>query len=87
MTTTVAFLFGALAMGYAVLAIFFTRYWRKTGDRLFLFFVAAFLLLGLERVLAVATARVFEGVPWLYVIRLAAFLIIVMGILDKNRRP
>jgi hypothetical protein len=85
-TPFVAFLFGILAAGYVVVAMFFVQFWRTTRDRLFVFFVVAFSLLALERVVAVLDLQMFEGTPWLYLLRLAAFGCIVVGIIDKNRK-
>jgi hypothetical protein len=73
---------GALAMGFAVAALFFLRFWRQSRDRLFLLFAAAFFLLGVDRVIASATS-VGDAV---YLIRLLAFVLIVAAVLDKNRR-
>src|SRR5687767_4011611 len=41
----VAFLNGAVAMAYLVAGVYFLRFWRKTRDRLFPSFSAAFVLL------------------------------------------
>ena len=41
---------GAIAMASVVAALFFLRFWRDTGDRLFLIFAAAFFLLAATRV-------------------------------------
>jgi hypothetical protein len=73
---------GALAMGFAISALFFFRFWRQSRDRLFLLFAAAFLLLGLDRVIA-STSSVGDAV---YLIRLLAFVLIVVAVLEKNRR-
>jgi len=43
------FIMGAIAMASAVVALFFLRFWRDTGDRLFGMFALAFLLLGITR--------------------------------------
>jgi hypothetical protein len=43
------FIMGAIAMASAIVALFFLRFWRDTGDRLFAIFAAAFLLLGITR--------------------------------------
>jgi hypothetical protein len=43
------FIMGAIAMASAVVALFFLRFWRETGDRLFAMFALAFLLLGITR--------------------------------------
>ena len=68
-------------MGFAVAALFFVRFWRESHDRLFLLFAVAFLLLGVDRVVASATS-VGDAV---YLIRLIAFVVIVLAVLDKNR--
>ncbi len=46
------YLAGAVTLGYLIAAVFFLRFWRKTGDRLFLAFAAAFGLLALNQVMA-----------------------------------
>lgn len=82
------FVAGLLVMAYAVAALFFGRFYRVSGDRLFLFFAAGFALLAVQRLsLAFATLPVWLPLPLTtyYVLRLAAFLVILIGILDKNR--
>ena len=39
----VAFVGGVLTAGFTVAALFFLRFWKRTGDRLFLTFAGAFL--------------------------------------------
>jgi hypothetical protein len=83
MTAAVYLISGALLMGYAIAALFFLRYWRDTHDSLFAYFSAAFLLLAVGRVgLSVA-----EPHQLLYVLRLAAFVLIIVAIVMRNRRP
>jgi hypothetical protein len=77
---------GAIAMASAVAALFFLRFWRETGDRLFAIFSASFALLGLTRLGLVMSKEQLEGETYLYWIRLAAFLLILLAIADKNRR-
>ena len=80
------FLQGGAAMGCLVVVMFFVRYWRTTRDRFFLFFVAGFSSFALNWVgLAVVQPSV-ESTHWFYVLRLAAFLLIIAAIIDKNRR-
>ncbi|HYG34460.1 MAG TPA: DUF5985 family protein, partial [Clostridia bacterium] len=50
METTRAFLSGAIMLNAWAISLFFLRFWRNTGDRLFAFFASAFVLLGVERV-------------------------------------
>ena len=78
------FLLGAISMACAVIALFFLRFWRRTGDRLFAIFAAAFAILGLNWV-ALGYFDQSEGRSWLYIVRLIAFGLIILGILDKNR--
>jgi hypothetical protein len=80
------FLMGAIAMASVVAGLFFVRFWRDTGDRLFLIFAAAFWLLAATRV-GLALSRVHEeGQTHWYWVRLVAFLLILFAIVDKNRR-
>jgi uncharacterized membrane protein YeiB len=79
------FISGVIVMGYAVTGLFFLRFWRQSRDRLFAWFAAAFWLLGVQRA---ALAGVEHGSPsstWLYAVRLLAFLLILVAIIDKNR--
>ena len=79
-------LMGAIAMASIVAALFFLRFWRDTGDRLFAIFSAAFFLLGITRI-GLALSRIpLEGQTHWYWVRLAAFLLILLAIVDKNRR-
>ena len=80
------FLWGALAMASAVAALFFLRFWRTTHDRLFVFFGLAFAALAAHWVGLGAADSPNEARPGLFAIRLAAFALILVGIIDKNRR-
>ena len=76
------FLSGAICMLSWTAALFFLKFWKKSGDTLFLFFSAAFALLGIERIVSlVGKQPEFEG----YVIRLCAFVLILVAIGQKNR--
>lgn len=79
------FLSGAVALGFAVSALFFLRYWRRTREQLFLAFALAFLLLGTgQTVLALASIPTEERSS-IYLLRLTAFLLILIAIYKKNR--
>jgi uncharacterized membrane protein len=76
---------GMLVTGYAVAGLFFLRFWRETKDRLFGIFAAAFWLLAAQR-LALALSDDPNGDQLLlYGIRLLAFVLILIAIIDKNR--
>ena len=80
------FLSGAITMGFIVAGLFFLRFWRRTGDTLFIAFALAFWLLGLGQALLSFTEIPVEERSWLYLLRLAAFLLILVSIWRKNRR-
>jgi hypothetical protein len=79
---------GAIVMGYAVVGLFFLRFWKQSRDRLFGFFALAFFVLAGQRLALALTTQTNEGAVYLYIVRLLAFVIILVAILDKNRpRP
>jgi uncharacterized membrane protein len=77
---------GAIIMGYLVAGLFFLRFWRETRDRLFLIFAISFWILGVQRVLLAWTSPSAETRPGLYLIRLFAFVLILLAVVDRNRR-
>ena len=79
------FLGGAIAMGFAIAALFFLKFWRRSSDVLFGIFAAAFLLLALGQALLALTNVPVEERSWIYLLRLAAFTLIIIGIVHKNR--
>lgn len=80
------FLSGALTMGFVVAGLFFLRFWKRTGDSLFVSFALAFWLLGLTQALLALADVPVEERSWLYLLRLAAFSLILFSIFFKNRR-
>lgn len=79
------FLWGALAMASATIAIFFLRFWTQSRDRLFLFFAMAFAAFALHWLGLGIVAPPEESRHYLYLLRLLAFVLILAGIVDKNR--
>jgi hypothetical protein len=75
---------GAIVFAGCTIALCFWRSWKKTRDRLFIFFAAAFLLLGIERLCLGLSLTHDES--YFYLIRLLAFLLIIYAIVDKNRK-
>jgi hypothetical protein len=80
----VDYLAGAVTLGYLVGAAFFLRFWRRTRDRLFLAFAAAFALLSLNQALASFLGAGDELTPFTYVLRVLGFVLILFAIVDKN---
>ena len=79
------FLYGTTAMGCVVVALFFVRFWRATGDRFFLFFALGFAAFAVNRVILAALAEDSEGRVGVYIVRLCAFVLILWAVVDKNR--
>jgi hypothetical protein len=84
--TELDFLAGAVTFGFVLASLYFLRFWKKTRDPLFLTFGAAFFLLGLGQALLTLANVPVEERSWIYLIRLAAFALILLAILRKNRR-
>jgi Family of unknown function (DUF5985) len=80
----IEFLSGALTMGFVIGALFFLRFWRRTAERLFLAFAAAFLLLALNQALALWLGAADERVGYTYLLRVLGFVAILGAIIDKN---
>jgi hypothetical protein len=78
------FLMGGIMLGYAVAALFFLKFWNQTRDRLFAMFAIAFALLAANYLILTPTERSTEIVPLHYMLRFLAFLIILLGVVDKN---
>jgi hypothetical protein len=80
------FLSGAIAMGFLVAGLFFLRFWRQTGEWLFVAFALSFWLLGVGQAALTFAEIPVEERSWLYLIRLAAFSLILVSIGIKNRK-
>ncbi|MBC7768973.1 MAG: hypothetical protein H7124_09310 [Phycisphaerales bacterium] len=78
------FFSGMVAMGYMVCTAFFLRFWWRTKDSLFFVFAIAFFLLALNSALATLLGGILEERSWLYLLRLAAFSILIVAIVGKN---
>jgi hypothetical protein len=84
MSAVPSFVDGLIAMGFAVGGLFFLRFWRSTGDRLFAAFAAAFGLLALQQALIALLGVVQEDHNWTFLLRLAAFTLIIIAVALKN---
>jgi hypothetical protein len=79
------FCWGMLTMASVVASLFFLRYWKASRERLFAFFAVAFAMLAVNWLVLTAVDPAFEARHLIYLIRLAAFVVIIVGIVDKNR--
>jgi hypothetical protein len=90
-----AFLSGVSMITLAFCGVFFLKFWKTSKDKFFLFFSVACWLLSLERIVLFfveATNHptgndLAESGAWVYLIRLLAFALILVAIIEKNRQP
>ncbi len=80
------FVLGILATASLVVAMFFLRFWRRTGDFLFLAFATAFAADAVTRTIMAVKHIPSTGYSWVYVERLFEYVLILVAILAKNRR-
>ena len=80
-------LLGAIAMGCLVAALFFLRFWKQTRERFFLFFALAFFVEAMGRAMLGALSVSAEYEPWIYLVRVGTYVLILIAIIDYNRKP
>lgn len=78
-------LLGGIATASIIAGLFFLRFWKSTRDRFFLYFAMSFGIEGFNRILMRLTGGLREDVPTYYLIRLLAYGLILLAILEKNR--
>jgi hypothetical protein len=84
LTMLEGFLLGVIVLASFIASVFFVKFWRKTRDTLFLAFAISFSIEGINRLSFLGLERPNEGHPTIYLVRLIAFLIILVAILWKN---
>jgi hypothetical protein len=78
---------GMVSMASFVAGLVFVRYWRRSRDRLFLYFCIAFFVDAAVRVSQALLTLPDQNEAYIYLPRLATFALIAWAIIDKNRRP
>jgi len=78
------FIAGVLTAGFAVAAAFFLRFWVRTREELFASLSAAFCLLAANQAVAGLTRSGGVEDVRAYLLRLAAFVLIIIAILRKS---
>lgn len=78
------FLQGATMLASLGVALFFLKYWRRTGDRLFAVFAAAFTVFAANRAVLAMLEEDSEARTYVYLLRALTFLLIAFAIVDKN---
>lgn len=90
---TAVFFAGIACAAFGASGVFFLKFWRASRDPFFLHFTVACWLLAIERCAIIALDHVprdpelgSESGIWVYLIRLVAFVVILMGVIRKNQR-
>ena len=82
----VLFVAGAMSAGYTMAGLFFLRFWARTRDKLFATFAVAFWLMALNQAVAGFSRHAHAENSAAYLLRLAAFVLIIFAVLSKNGR-
>jgi hypothetical protein len=77
---------GAIVMAFAVAGTFFARFYLRSRERLFLAFAVSFWLQALQRLLLATLTRGSENEVYAYLVRFLAYLVLLIAIVDRNRR-
>ena len=77
-------LLGAVSLASFVIGLFFLKFWRRTHDRFHLLFALAFIVEAVNRFLLGATGALREEAPAYYLVRVLAYGLILVAIVDKN---
>lgn len=83
--TIEAMMNGAIACACFIVGVFFLRFWRSTRDRFFLYFALSFWIQGINRVHIGLKGAPSEDEAVIYLIRLVAYVLILVAIWEKNR--
>ena len=78
-------LMGGIVVASFVAGLFFFRFWRSTRDSFFLYFALSFWIEACNRV-ALGLLVADELEPVFYMVRIVAYGLIVVAILQKNRK-
>lgn len=76
---------GGVAVMSLFVGLFFYRFWRTTRDRLFLYFAWAFWIEAGNRAIFAVLPQASESEPLFYLFRLLSYVLIILGIWQKNR--
>ena len=79
------FFSGMIVMCDLVAALFFLKFWSRSGDRLFAYFTIAFVILAIQRTVLTLADPTDTMELLTYGLRAVAFIVLIVGIVDKNR--
>jgi hypothetical protein len=78
------FLLGFISAGSLAASLFFLRFWKETGDFLFLAFAVFFVVQGGTKAVIGSLTHPNAGHIWIYCFRLLSVLLVLFAILWKN---
>lgn len=84
--SALGFVSGMITAGYSILGLLLLRFWRRTHDSLFSTLAVSFWLLAANQAVVTFFGRDEPQLGWAYLLRLAAFLLIIVAIVRKNTR-
>lgn len=79
------FMRGATMMAEAGISLFFLKYWKETRDPLFLYFALGFCVMAISQLVVCIAKDSSEFGPIGYGIRASAFILLLLGIFEKNK--
>ena len=79
-----SFLSGMITTGFLVAALFFFRFWRRTGDSLFATFGISFILFAIGQSVSVSFDFLQDDKTLVYLLRLFGFVLLLVAIAKKN---
>ena len=80
----VIYLSGLVTMGYLACGLFFVKFWWRSRDLLFLAFAVAFWFMAADAALLAALPPQDQRRVLVYLLRIPAYLLIVLAIVRKN---
>jgi Family of unknown function (DUF5985) len=78
------FLSGMITAGFLIAALFFVRFWTRTGDSLFAIFGVSFVLFAISQSLSVSFDFLHDDKTAVFVLRLIGFGLLLVAIAWKN---
>jgi hypothetical protein len=80
------FMHGAITLACFLIGLKFLKFWRSSKDRFFLWLSSAFFVFTTGWIIRAFASASSDHAHYVFVPRLVAFLLIIAGVLDKNRR-
>jgi hypothetical protein len=78
------FLSGAVTMAFLLIGVCFLKCWKRTRDRLFVFFAVSFGLFAVNQIALTLAHTPEERSGYIYILRILGYCTILFAIVDKN---